>query len=529
MSAPICIVGSGAAGLLCALQASQRHPVLLLSAGRPSDPTPSASALAQGGIAAASASADAMQQHVLDTLAVAGGLADRQAVTSVVGAAPALIARLYDLGCRFSADRAREGGHSVARIWHSADRTGAAVIDALNASVRRQPRIIWRQQTCVEALLRDGEGRVCGVRCRRGRSVVNVPAAAVVLATGGSGALYAQTTNPSWATGSGLALALGVGAELIDMEFVQFHPTALDVRRASSALSVARLPLLSEALRGAGATLVDGAGRRVMVGEHPLEDLAPRDVVTRAVWSRVSQGERVYLDLRGVADLQERFPAAWQACHEHRFDPRGEPVPVVPAAHYHMGGIAVDVDGRSSVDGLWAAGEVACSGMHGANRLASNSLLEAMVIGARVGQALAERDLPHLQPATLVEEAGSTDRCDGALRARFRTAMWRSLGVVRTRFGMQRLAERLTQWASAGDAGLRQMVAVAQVMVGAALVRSSSVGAHWVVDRATPEPPAESQLYRLRYRQGDFVRSGLQKSGAIGTRTELISAACNAS
>ena len=266
----------------------------------------------------------------------------------------------------------------------------------------------------------------------------------MVLATGGIGHLYARTTNPPEARGDGLALAWRAGARLADMEFVQFHPTALDV-------GADPMPLLTEALRGAGAILVDERGRRVLADAGPSAELLPRDVVARALWSALASGRRAFLDARGAVgeSFPERFPTVFEACRLHGLDPRREPIPVAPAAHYHMGGVDVDLDGRTSVTGLWAAGEVACTGVHGANRLASNSLLEGLVFGARVARSVGEA-LAHLRqarrrrpPCRWPSPSPADDANEAAVEAEIRGLMWDAVGLVRTGEGLREALARL--------------------------------------------------------------------------------------
>src|SRR6185436_12678542 len=315
-------------------------------------------------------------------------------------------------------------------------------------------------------------------------------APAVVLATGGLGRLYLHTTNPPEATGDGLAMAARAGARLVDLELVQFHPTALAAAGADP------MPLLTEALRGEGAVLLDGRGRRFMPGEHPDAELAPRDVVARAIWQR----QKVVLDARAAVGeaFPERFPQVFEICRSHGLDPRIEPVPVAPAAHYHMGGIAVDADGRTSLPGLWACGEVSSTGVHGANRLASNSLLEALVFGARVAEDL-RRAIPAgpvaVRTAGLrVAEGAEGPRHaagDAELTARVRRLMWEKVGLVRDEAGLLAAIDELGRLAdrspdAAGEA--RNLLGIARLVAAAALVRHESRGAHFRADVPMPDP-----------------------------------------
>jgi L-aspartate oxidase len=408
----VLIVGTGAAGLAAALGCAGRQ-VTVLTKTRLGEG--GSSAWAQGGVAAALGTDDSPALHAADTLAVAGGLGDARRVDLLTTEGPARMAELVRLGAAFdradgapdndrgpAADRAagtpfalgREAAHSRRRILHAGgDATGRELVRALTDAVRRAPNVRVEEECfavdlVVEPAARQGGSRVAGLLAldRDGRRVLHL-AGATVLATGGSGQLYLHTTNPPEVTADGLAMAARAGARLADLEFVQFHPTALAVAGGG------RLPLLTEALRGEGAVLVDGAGRRFMLEEHPLAELAPRDVVARAIHRRLAAGEGVFLDARvAIGDrFPERFPTVFQAARDAGLDPRREPLPVVPAAHYHMGGVVTDERGRTSLPGLWACGETAATGVHGANRLASNSLLEALVFGARVAGDLARR------------------------------------------------------------------------------------------------------------------------------------------
>ncbi len=352
---------------------------------------------AQGGIAAAVDPSDSPADHAADTVVAGAGLCDAAVVAALTAAARTTIERLQSWGARFDTVGGhlvlgREGGHGRARIVHAGgDATGAEVVRALRAQVASGPVVVEERSVALE-LLTGPTGAVTGVVVARldpagaVREVVEVMADAVVLATGGLGQAFATTSNPVEATGDGLALAARAGATLRHLEFVQFHPTVLFEPGATG-----QRPLLTEALRGAGAVVLDGRGRRVLAGVHPLADLAPRDVVAGAMARRLAESgdAALFLDCRGVEDLVARFPTVAGACRAAGFDPVREPVPVRPAAHYSCGGIAADLDGRTGIDGLLAIGEVAATGAHGANRLASNSLLEAVVAGARAGALLA--------------------------------------------------------------------------------------------------------------------------------------------
>lgn len=481
---PLVIVGAGIAGVCAALAAAPR-PVLLLSRGGDEgrDGT-AASAMAQGGIAAAVGPADSAALHAGDTVAAGAGHNHAAMVQLLVAAAPEAIRWLQLLGVRFDRDGehlqlGREGGHGLARVVHAGgDRSGAMVMAALCARVRGAAHIACRDDADVEALLlRDG--RLAGVRVRSAAGhCEEIEAAAVVLATGGIGALFAHTTNPAGSNGAGLALALAAGARTRDLEFVQFHPTALATRGTS-------LPLITEALRGAGARLCDGHGKPLMAGLHELGDLAPRDVAARRVWQAQREGA-VWLDATALpAGWEHGFPAVIATCVAHGIDPRVSMIPVTAAAHFHMGGIAADADGCTSVRGLYAVGEVACNGVHGANRLASNALLEGVVFGRRLGEHLAGV----AQSPTRRGSGAPTTRWaqrgvglgHGEL-ATLRNIIWSAAGPVRSataiRAGMAAAA------ALAAD-GWQGRVALA--LLRSALLRGDSLGAHWREDALTAE------------------------------------------
>ncbi|MFD4406520.1 L-aspartate oxidase [Nocardia sp. NPDC058499] len=385
--ADLVVIGGGVAGLTAARAASRRGlRVLILSKGGPSD---TATQYAQGGIAVVAPQGDSVDSHVADTLAAGGGLCDPAAVRSIVEAGPDAVAALTDLGAVFDLgrdgqiSRTREGGHSTRRIIHAGgDATGAEVQRALSEA--GLPVLFG---TAVLDVVTDESG-VQGVVAVSGRGTGVVHAPAVLLATGGLGQLYALSTNPAGATADGVALALWAGAAVADLEFLQFHPTVLYTPGG-----IGRQPLISEAVRGEGAVLIDSRGESVTAGVHPRGDLAPRDVVSRAIAARLRElGEdHVYLDARGIPDFTARFPTITTSCRVAGIDPRRDLIPVAPAAHYQCGGVVTDLHGRTGVPGLYAAGEVARTGLHGANRLASNSLLEGLVMGERAGLAALER------------------------------------------------------------------------------------------------------------------------------------------
>jgi len=453
------IIGGGIAGLMAALAASPR-PVTLLN------PAPlgfgAASAMSQGGLAAACGMDDSVALHVADTLAAGAGLCDRAAVARIVGAGPALVDRLLRLGVQF--DRRNDGGlalgleaaHSRPRILHgNGDQTGAEIMRTLVARVLVTPSISIMQATARKILV--GDAGVCGVLTDAGA----LPTDRVLLATGGIGGLFSHTTNPEGAIGHGLMLAMDAGAALADLEFIQFHPTALDVPGAS-------LPLISEAVRGEGARFCDDTGAYFMHGG----DLAPRDVVARAVFAHLQAGHQVFLDARMLgARFATRFPAIAAICARAGIEPMTQMIPVRPAAHYHMGGVVVDAGGRTSVEGLFAAGEVARTGLHGANRLASNSLLEAAICGEAAGLAMAALDAKPLRPVRDVALPPAPDAVP------VRPVMSAHLGVLRNTAGLGLAAEYCAAMAENNPAA-----ALALRIALAALARKESVGAHARID-----------------------------------------------
>ncbi|HEY6706702.1 MAG TPA: L-aspartate oxidase, partial [Actinomycetota bacterium] len=389
----VLVVGSGVAGLSAALAVPPGRTVLLATKDRLGH---SATRYAQGGIAAVlDLVDDSVAEHVADTLTAGAGLCDPVAVRTLVEEGGQAIADLLARGVGFDSDpsgprqlaRTREGGHSRSRVVHAGgDATGAELERALTEAVRATPSIRSVEHAFLVDLVTH-DGRVTGALLWAAGAPHLVRAGAIVLASGGAGQLFADTTNPPLSTGDGIAAALRAGAVLADMEFVQFHPTALHIAGDPR-------PLISEAMRGEGAVLRDGDGSPVMAGVHPLGDLAPRDVVTRAVAARMAAtgARHLWLDATGIpADhLERRFPTILARCRAAGIDPSRQPIPVSPAAHYLMGGVLTDLDGRTSLPGLFAVGEAACTGVHGANRLASNSLLEGVVFAARIGRALAD-------------------------------------------------------------------------------------------------------------------------------------------
>jgi L-aspartate oxidase len=514
----VLVVGAGAAGLTAALACAPLSVTVLTKARLGSG---AASAWAQGGVASALGDDDNPALHAADTMAAGAGLNDRAMVELLTGEGPRRVRSLLALGAHF--DRGadgrlalgREGAHSRRRIVHArGDSTGAEILRTLVAAVRQAPEIRVVEEAFAADLLVAG-GRVAGLFARHGdgRRVLHL-APAVVLATGGCGRLYLYSTNPREATGDGLAMAARAGARMVDLEFVQFHPTAL----AAGEPGVEPLALLTEALRGEGAVLIDERGGRFMAGEHPDRELAPRDVVARAIWRRLSAGGRVFLDAREAVgdDFPRRFPTVFALCRERGLDPRREPLPVIPAAHYHMGGIATDDSGRTSLEGLWACGEVAATGVHGANRLASNSLLEALVFGGRVaadlrsgdGERLRARGRPAaalLRTARAARRAGTAvlgganpAELERALALEVRTLLWEHTGVVRDAAGLEHAAARLEEMAaerSFAGSELGNLLGLGRLITAAALARRESRGGHFRSDYPQSDPAWHRRLF----------------------------------
>ncbi|MEV3959830.1 L-aspartate oxidase [Nocardia sp. NPDC050193] len=508
--ADLVVIGGGVAGLTAARAAARAGArVLILSKGGPAD---TATQYAQGGIAVVAPHGDSVDSHVTDTLAAGGGLCDPDAVRSIVAGGPDAVSALTDLGAVFDlgrdgqVSRTREGGHSTRRIIHAGgDATGAEVQRALSAA--GLPVLFGT--TVLEVV--TGTSGVQGVLAvsERGRGRVHAPA--VLLATGGLGQLYALSTNPAGATADGVALALWAGAAVADLEFVQFHPTVLYTPDGFG-----RQPLISEAVRGEGARLVDARGDSVTAGVHPRGDLAPRDVVSRAIAARMRSlgADHVYLDARQVSEFTRRFPTITMSCRAAGIDPRRDLIPVAPAAHYQCGGVVTDLHGRTGVAGLYAAGEVARTGLHGANRLASNSLLEGLVMGERAGLAALER---------LGEPAGVTDGSGSVRpvlpRPVLQQAMTEHASVVRDGAGLARAARVLATARGAEPAASATAAPVprpgasadivarvedaaltvtARALLLAARVRTESRGCHTRSDHPRPAPgPAQPIMMRL--------------------------------
>ena len=499
----ILVIGSGIAGLSYALKAARHGDVVLITK---KERAASSTNAAQGGIAAVWSGEDSLALHARDTFVAGAGLCHTDSVLELVREGPARVRDLMDWGVRFSQDEetislGREGGHSRRRILHAGDLTGREIERALLTAINRDPAIRLLEDHLAVDLLVLGEPRRCTgalVLDHATDTLTCFHAGVVLLATGGFGQAYLHTTNPDIATGDGVAMAYRAGAQIANLEFVQFHPTALYPAGE-------RAFLISEAVRGEGAVLRTPDGAPFMDSVHPLGSLAPRDVVARAIDAMMKETGSPYalLDLApiGAAHVEQRFPGIMAECNARGLDIRTTPIPVVPAAHYACGGIRTDAHGRSSLPGLYAAGEVACTGVHGANRLASNSLLEAVVYSHRAAESLpvSLAQAKQVTAATAGEpvvpvpdgvadgRAGRWDR----LRGRLRQTLWEDVGLVRSTERLTRAAEGLKDMRADLDGGsvrdpeyleARNLIEVAELVVRSALVRRESRGLHYNVD-----------------------------------------------
>ncbi|MGW0938052.1 L-aspartate oxidase [Streptomyces sp. NPDC002666] len=508
IDADVVVVGSGVAGLTTALRcAAAGLATVVVTKARLDD---GSTRWAQGGVAAALGEGDTPEQHLDDTLVAGAGLCDEAAVRTLVTEGPDAVRRLIGTGAQFdTADDGtialgREGGHHRRRIAHAGgDATGAEISRALVEAVR-EAALHTVENALVLDLLTDAEGRTAGVTLHvmgegqhDGVGAVNAPA--VVLATGGMGQVFSATTNPPVATGDGVALALRAGAEVSDLEFVQFHPTVLFLGAGAEG----QQPLVSEAVRGEGAHLVDAHGTRFMLGQHELAELAPRDIVAKAITRQMQLHgtEHMYLDARhfGARMWEQHFPTILAACRTHGIDPVTEPIPIAPAAHHASGGVRTDLRGRTTVPGLYACGEVACTGVHGANRLASNSLLEGLVFAERIAaDIVAER--PRSAAATVAGHPAPSPLLPPEARSTIQRIMTRGAGVVRSAESLARAAEELedlhrSAFLKAGAAEpkdavpgveaweVTNLLLVSRVLVAAARQREETRGCHWREDR----------------------------------------------
>ncbi|MFF0552798.1 L-aspartate oxidase [Streptomyces sp. NPDC004311] len=506
LDADVVVVGSGVAGLTAALRcaAAGRRTVVVTKARLDDGST----RWAQGGIAAALGEGDSPDQHLDDTLVAGAGLCDEEAVRLLVTEGPDAVRRLIATGAVFDTsaetgeiELTREGGHHRRRIAHAGgDATGAEISRALVEAVHAAG-IETVENALVLDLLQDAQGRTAGVTLHvmgegQHDGVGAVHAPAVILATGGMGQVFSATTNPSVSTGDGVALALRAGAEVSDLEFVQFHPTVLFLGPDAEG----QQPLVSEAVRGEGAHLVDADGVRFMVGQHELAELAPRDIVAKGIMRRMQEqdAQHMYLDARhfGAAMWEQRFPTILAACRSHGIDPVTEPIPVAPAAHYASGGVRTDLHGRTTVPGLYACGEVACTGVHGANRLASNSLLEGLVFAERIADDIAAQARTGGGPGIPVPSTGPLQ--PAGARYEVQRIMTDGAGVLRSAASLAAAAEALEGlYATAlndleahgktAEPGVdtweaTNLLCVARVLVAAAQRREETRGCHWRED-----------------------------------------------
>ncbi|MBM2617212.1 L-aspartate oxidase [Actinoplanes sp. LDG1-06] len=517
----VLVVGSGVAGLTAALHLREQglHVTVVTKVNIDDGST----RWAQGGIAAVLDPLDTPAAHANDTEIAGVGLCDPAAVRVLVEEGPARVRELIRLGASFDRNPdgslmlTREGGHRADRIVHAGgDATGAEVQRALHDAVHRDPWIRLVEHALVLDLLRAPDGRACGITLHvlgegSEDGVGAILARAVVLATGGMGQIYASTTNPSVSTGDGVALALRAGAVVTDVEFVQFHPTSF----VTSTVNSVQRPLISEALRGEGAHLVDETGKRFMVGQHELAELAPRDVVAKGIHRvlRSTGADHVYLDARhlGRDFLEQRFPTIVASTRAAGIDPATELIPVAPAAHYASGGVRTDLHGRTSIPGLYACGEVACTGVHGANRLASNSLLEGLVFARRIADDIA-RDLPpQADPAPTPADPGWV--VSPAVRPELQRSMTRGAGVLRSADSLSATAKELARLAEQRDTPRNaaweatNLLTVATVLVAAARTRRETRGCHWREDFPVAEDEWRGHLLHLLDRKAGLAQT----------------------
>lgn len=482
--ADVLIIGAGAAGLFATLHLPQGTDILIVDKGKKGQ---GSSPWAQGGVAAALGPEDSPDLHIQDTVRVAAGHADVSAVEVLCSEAPECVLELAELGCEFDRSEdgelhlAREGGQSVARSAHAGDATGAAIMKTLRA--KASPRVNRIEGVCVQLAVVDG--RCTGGWLQTDDGLVEVEAGSTVLATGGLGALFESTTNPSGATGDGLTLAWDAGAGIADLEFIQFHPTALAVGGTHQRV------LVTEALRGAGAYVVDAEGRRFLFEHHSDGELAPRDVVARAIASR-----RSWLDCRHLdADLLEtEFFTVLEGCRRNGIDPVKDLIPVAPAAHYSIGGVQTDLDGRASIPRLYAIGECADTGVHGANRLAGNSLAEALVFGRRAARAIAGQRVKRTKSLPTAPRMESSSVDVDQEWERLRSLCSRHLGIERNETGVRLIADQLEELAllpldvDRSVTELRAAAIAARLIARFAELRTESRGVHHRSDHPDPHP-----------------------------------------
>ena len=515
MKTDFIVLGCGVAGLRAALELCHHGRVLIVAKGGPQE---NSSLFAQGGVAAAISEEDHVNLHFTDTVKAGDQLCRKPATKILVEEGPTRIQELIDWGAQFDhidgkLAFAKEGAHSRHRVLRAGgDATGSEMVRVLTACARQQPNIRWMGgHFSVDLFIRDG--RCCGaiVLNEKTSELRLISASGVVLATGGAGQVYARTTNPASATGDGIAMALRAGAALEDMEFVQFHPTALYLPSSPPFL-------LSETMRGEGGVLRNNKDERFMARYHPDKELASRDVVARAMWSEMlmTKARHVYLDVThlGASFIKKRFPTIYATCLRYDIDITEEWIPVSPSAHYFMGGVKTDHNGNSTVPGLFAAGEVACTGVHGANRLASNSLLEGLVFGLRAAESAVGFSKTHPLPVVSLKSLedsrvvpGRTLQDTEKLRNSLRRMMWTKVGLVRTNDPLERATGQLARWEKTfnpprltrSNLEVRNLIQVGRCIAEAALWRNNSLGAHYRADfpsRSGPNWKTHSRMER---------------------------------
>ncbi|HEY8276010.1 MAG TPA: L-aspartate oxidase [Methyloceanibacter sp.] len=518
----VVIVGAGLAGLFTALKLAP-IPVTLVSGARLGEGA--SSVWAQAGIAAALAEGDSPEAHAADTIGAGAGIVDETIALTMAREARERIEDLLRYGVPFDKDLegrldlAQEAAHGKRRILHvKGDTAGRAIMAALIEAARNTPSIEILEG-CAACGLVTGKDRVAGVELAPVDATPLVPtlvleASAIVLATGGAGQLYAITTNPRESRGEGIAIAAGAGAVIADAEFVQFHPTAIDIGRDPA-------PLATEALRGEGATLVNGRGERFMRQVHADAELAPRDIVTRAVQREIATERGAYLDCRKLGPhFVESFPTVNAACREAGIDPTKEPIPIAPAAHYHMGGVLTDRSGRTTLPGLWACGEVASTGAHGANRLASNSLLEAVVFGTRVANditrvlPLSVRNKHDFKPLAIAYHRAPQRADDTAAVKSLRRTMTNNVGVIRDADSLLTALRTIAALeAEAGeDRRFANMLIAAKLIAASALQRRESRGAHFRTDYPVADPRLAKRSHITLDEADSIMKAAMGKS-----------------
>ena len=499
---PILIIGGGLAGVFCALKLAP-HPVAILAPGNIG--ASGASYWAQGGIAAAVEENDSPEKHTADTIAAGAGLVDPDIALTMTRDARKQIDTLITMGAPF--DRhddgrlspSQEAAHSYRRIIRvKGDGAGKAVMETLKKQILSTPSIQTIDDFTAQDIL-TFNGEITGIRGRNtAGAVVDIPCSALVLATGGIGHLYRVTTNPTDACGNGVAMAARAGAIIADAEFVQFHPTAINIHRDPA-------PLATESLRGEGATIIDQFGDRFLKSVHQKAELAPRDIVSRAIFAHIAEGYDAFLDCRLISDFRHRFPTVFASCMQASINPENAPIPIAPAAHYHMGGVWTDSNGQTTLKGLWAVGEVASTGVHGANRLASNSLLEALVFSDRVASDILKKELPqNMQKPQYVADKDIISHVDQEIIENLRDKMTKNVGVIREASGLVSMMRDINKFNGATQSiEVKNRLMTALLITASALLRKESRGAHYRSDYPTQDV---KYLRRSMMSQGEAIK-----------------------